>query len=106
MRSANWLVLGTATVLVVAALVLLPPEWIARAERNTAAWSGWLGGARLAGIVAAWFWWDALVERVPGITVDGAAYLRRRRVFWIGALVAVEIVVVRNVLGWLWSVVA
>ncbi|MCY3812116.1 MAG: hypothetical protein OXH15_10005 [Gammaproteobacteria bacterium] len=106
MRAANWLVLGATAAAVVAVLVLAPPGWIARAETVVAAWSGWLGAARIAAIAAAWVWWDALVGRLPGITADGAAHLRARRAFWIGALVAVELVLVRNVVGTLWAFVA
>ena len=103
MRSANWLVLGATAAAVAAALVLLPPGWIVRAEAAADAWSGWLGAARIAAIGAAWVWWDALVGRIPGISADGAAHLRARRPFWIGALLAVELLLVRNVPGALWA---
>lgn len=106
MRSANWLVLGAAAAAVAAVLVALPAGWIVRAEAGVAAWSGWLGAARFAGIGAAWVWWDALVGRIPGIAPDGAAHLRTRRPFWIGALLAVELVLVRNVPGALWELAA
>jgi len=106
MRSANWLVVGATAAAVAAALLLAPPGWIVRAETAVAAWSGWLGAARIAAIAAAWVWWDALVGRLPGITGDGAAHLRTRRAFWIGVLVAVELVLVRNVVGTLWAFVA
>jgi len=103
MKSANWLVLGSAAAAMVALLVLLPPEWIANAERGVAAWRGWFGVARAGGIVAAWFWWDTLVDRIPRLGPGGVAYLRDRRTFWIGALVAIELVVVQNVPGMLWG---
>lgn len=106
MRAANWLVLGGTAAAVVAALLLVPPGWIVRAESSVAAWSGWLGAARIAAIAAAWVWWDALVGRLPGLEPDGAAHLRARRPFWIGALLAVELVLVRNVLGTLWEFAA
>ena len=106
MRSANWLVLGASTACVVALLALLPPGWIAGAESALSVWRGWLGAARVAAIVAAWIWWDALVERLPAVGPDGTAYLKRRRTFWIGALAAVELVVVRNVFGALWRLAA
>ena len=106
MRSASWLVLGASAAVVLAALALLPPEWIARAETGVAAWRGWLGAARIGAIVAAWVWWDALVARVPAMTPDAVAWLRERRVFWVGALVAIELVVVRNVLAALKGLVA
>ena len=106
MRSANWLVLGATTTAVVAALVMLPPGWIVRAEAAVVAWSGWLGAARIVAIGAAWVWWDALVGRIPGIAADGAAHLRARRPFWIGALLAVELLLVRNAPGALWALAA
>ena len=106
MRSANWLVLGATAAAIVAALVMLPPGWIVRAEVAVAAWSGWLGAARIAAIGAAWVWWDSLVGRIPGIAADGAAHLRARRPFWIGALLAVELLLVRNAPGALWALTA
>lgn len=106
MKSANWLVLGATAAAVVAALVMLPPGWIVRAEAAVSAWSGWLGAARIAAIGAAWIWWDALVGRIPGIAADGAAHLRARRPFWIGALLAVELLLVRNAPGALWALAA
>lgn len=106
MRSAAWLVLGASTACVVGLLVVLSSAWIAGAESALAAWRGWLGAARVAAIVAAWIWWDAVVERMPALGPDAAVYLKSRRRFWIGALVAVELVVVRNVLGALWSLAA
>ena len=106
MRSANWLVLGTSTAAVVALLVVLPPGWVAGAESALAGWRPWVGAARIAGIVAAWFWWDTLAERAPRLGPDGVAHLKERRTFWIGALVAVELVVVRNVFGVLRGLVA
>ncbi len=104
MRCANWVVLGGSAACVVALLVVLPPGWIADAEGALAASRGWLGAARVGAIVAAWVWWDALVERLPGVGPVATAYLRRRRHFWVGALVAVETVLVRNLFGALWSV--
>lgn len=106
MRRANWLVLGAAAAAVAAALAMLPPGWIVAAEAGVAAWSGWLGAARIAAIGAAWVWWDALVGWLPGIGADGAAHLRARRPFWIGALLAVELLLVRNVPGALWELAA
>ena len=106
MRSAVWLAVGGTAVVAVAAAALLPSGWIVRAESVVSAWSGWLGAARIAGIAAAWVWWDALVARVPGLAAEGAAHLRERRTFWIGVLVAVELVVVRNVVGTLWTLAA
>jgi len=86
-----------------AALVALPTEWLAAAGTWTGAWSAWLGGARVAGLAAAFIWWDALTDRVPGLGTKGAAYLKARRTFWCGTLAAVELVVVRNALGVLWA---
>ena len=106
MRSANWLVLGATAAAVAAALAMLPPGWIVRAEGAVAAWSGWLGAARIAAIAAAWVWWDALVERIPGIAADATAHLRARRPFWIGALVGVELLLVRNAPAALWALAA
>ena len=103
MRSVTWLVLGGTAAVVATALVLLPPGWIAGAEAGVASWRGWLGAARAAAIVAAWVWWDALVASIPGLAPVGAAHLRGRRAFWIGALVAIELVVARNVAGSLWE---
>ena len=102
MRSSNWLVLGASTLCIVALLVALPNGWIAGAEGVLASSRGWLGAARVGAIVAAWVWWDALVERLP-VGPEATAHLRGRRGFWIGALVAVETVLVRNVFGVLWS---
>ena len=102
----TWLVLACSAAAVAAALVLLPPGWIGRAETALAPWRPWLGGARIAAIVAAWIWWDRLVAALPGLPEDAAAHLRKRRRFWTGALVAVELVVVRNVFGALWRLAA
>lgn len=106
MRSANWLVVGASTACVVALLALLPPGWIAGAEGALAGWRPWLGAARGGAIVAAWVWWDALAERMPRLGADGVDYLKGRRAFWIGALVGVELVVVRNVFWELRGLVA
>ncbi|MYE02373.1 MAG: hypothetical protein F4Y03_14095, partial [Alphaproteobacteria bacterium] len=96
MTRTGWCaVLGSAAA-VVAALVLLPSGWIAAAHVHVETWRVWLAAVRTAAIVAAWVWWDALVARVPGITPAGAGYLRERRGFWIGALVAVEVLLVQN----------
>ena len=103
MSRAGWFaVLGCAAA-VVGALVFVPPEWIVDAEARLTGARVWLGGLRVAAIVAAWVWWDTLVAAVPRLGADGMAYLRGRRRFWIGALAAVELVLVRNVPGTLWS---
>ena len=106
MTRGGWLVLGASVTAVTAALVFVPPEWIVHADARLAAWRAWLGGLRAAAIVAAWVWWNGLVARVPGLTGEAAAYLRSRRHFWGGALLAVELVLVRNVPGALWRLAA
>ena len=103
MTRAGWLLpLGCAAA-ALAALVLLPAEWIAAADARLAGWRVWLGAVRAAAIVAAWIWWDGLVSALPGLGDAGMAYLRGRRHFWIGALAAVELALVRNVPGALWA---
>lgn len=106
MNRAGWLSVGLAVGIVVAGLVLVPDGWIAATEARLSGWRPWLGALRAAAIAAVWVWWDGLVERIPGLTADGAAHLRSRRHFWCGALVAVELAVVRNVPGALWQLVA
>ena len=106
MTGGGWLVLGGSAAAVVAALIFVPPEWLAAADERLAAWRAWLGGARAAAIVAAWVWWNGLVARVPGLNAEAVAYLRGRRHFWGGALLAVELVLVRNVPGALWRLAA
>ena len=103
MTAGRWLVPVAAAAAVAAALVGLPGEWIAAAEARVGTWSAWLGGARIAAIAGACLWWDALVDRVPGLSPDAAAYLKARRTFWCGTLAAVELVVVRNAPGALWA---
>ena len=103
MRAAGLLLPAAAAAAGAAAMVALPAEWIAAAEARIGTWSAWLGGARIAAIVAAFVWWDALIARMPGLTDKAAAYLKARRGFWIGTLAAVELVVVRNALGVLWA---
>ena len=103
MTLSRWLVPVGAAAAGAAALIALPAEWIAAAEARVGAWSAWLGGARIAAIAGAWLWWDALIDRVPGLGAKGVAYLKARRAFWIGTLAAVELVVVRNVPGALWT---
>ena len=103
MRATGLLLPVAAAAAGAAALVALPAEWLASAGTWAGAWSAWLGGARIAAIAAAWLWWDALVERVPGLGPGAVAYLKARRTFWCGTLAAVELVVVRNVPGALWA---
>ena len=106
MRSVNWLVLGAATALVLAAVVLVPPGWIEAADARLAPWRPWLGDLRAVAIAAVWIWWNRLVAWIPGLPEDAADHLRRRRHFWCGALAAVELVLVRNVPGALWRLAA
>ena len=106
MSVRRWLVPVAAAALAVMALAVVPPRWIVAADAALQPWRGWLGALRIAGIVAAWIWWDGLVGALPGLPADAAAYLRRRRHFWCGALVAVELVLVRNVLGSVWRLLA
>ena len=103
MRAAGLLVPVAAAAAGAAALIALPAEWIAATGTWASAWSAWLGGARIAAVAGAWLWWDALIARMPGLGTKAAAYLKARRGFWIGTLVAVELVVVRNALGVLWA---
>ena len=103
MRAAGLLLPVAAAAAGAAAMVALPAEWIAGAGAFVEGWSAWLGGARVAAIAGAWLWWDALSQRVPGLGTKGVAYLKARRGFWIGTLVAVELVVVRNAPGVLWA---
>ena len=106
MRAVGWGVVVAATAGAVAAALALPSGWIAAADAALAPWRPWLGGARLAAIAAAWIWWDRVVGAVPGLCADAAAHLRGRRHFWGGALAAIELVVVRNVVGALWRLAA
>ncbi len=102
MSGAGWLALIAAVTALAAGLVLLPPEWVAAADRGLAAWRPMFGILRAAAIVAAWAWWDALVALVPDLSDTASAYLRSRRNFWVGMLAAVELVLVRNLPGVLW----
>ena len=106
MSVRSWPVPVAGAVLAAVALIVVPPRWIVAADAALAPWRPWLGGLRVAGIAAAWIWWDRLVVALPGLPEGAAAYLRRRRHFWCGALAAVELVLVRNVLGALWSLLA
>ena len=103
MSAARWLVPFAAAAAVSAALVALPGEWLAAAEARVGAWSAWLGAVRIAAIAGAYVWWDALISRVPGLTDEGAAYLKARRAFWCATLAAVELVVVQGAPGALWA---
>ena len=106
MRVRTWLVPLSAAAVATAALTALPPGWIVAADAGLAPLRPWLGVLRVAGIAAAWLWWDRLVGAVPGLPDDAAAHLRDRRHFWCGALAAVELVLVRNVFGALWGLAA
>ena len=103
MTAGRWLVPVATAAAVAAALVGLPGEWMAAAEARVGAWSAWLGGVRIAALVGAFVWWDALVARVPGLGPEGVAYLKARRTFWCATLAAVELVMVRNAPGALWA---
>ena len=106
MSVRSWLVPVAAAAVAAVTIVALPPGWIVAADAALAPWRPWLGGLRVAGIAGAWIWWDRVVVALPGLPEPAAAYLRRRRHFWCGALAAVELVLVRNVFGALWSVLA
>ena len=106
MRVRRWLVPVAAAALAVLALLVAPPGWIVAADAALEPWRPWLGVLRGAAIVAAWIWWDRLVGAVPGLPEGAAAHLRDRRHFWCGALAAVELVLVRNVFGALWRLLA
>ena len=106
MSVRSWLVPVAAAALAVVALVVAPPGWIVAADVALQPWRPWLGGLRIACIAAAWIWWDGLIGALPGISADAAAHLRRRRHFWCGALAAIELVLVRNAFGALWSLLA
>ena len=106
MSARRWLAPLAAAALAVATMVVLPPGWIVAADAALQPWRPWLGALRVAAIVAAWIWWDRLAGVVPGLSDDAAAYLRERRHFWCGALAAVELVLVRNVVGALWRLLA
>lgn len=101
-----WLAPVAVAALIVAALVVAPPGWIVAADAALKPWRPWLGALRVAGIAAAWIWWDRLVGALPGLPEDAAAHLRDRRHFWCGALAAVELVLVRNVFGAVWGLAA
>ena len=106
MSVRNWLAPIAAAAAAVVALVVVPPEWIVAADVAVEPWRPWLGALRGVGIAAAWLWWDRLVGVLPGLPAEAAAYLRRRRHFWCGALAAVEVVLVRNAFGALWRLAA
>ncbi|MXY17842.1 MAG: hypothetical protein F4Y57_12830 [Acidobacteria bacterium] len=106
MSVRRWLVPVAAAAVAVLAVVALPPGWIVAADAALEPWRPWVGALRVAGIAAAWIWWDRLVGAVPGLPDDAAAYLRARRHFWCGALAAVELVLVRNVFGGVWRLLA
>ena len=106
MSVRSWLVPVAAAALAVVALVVAPPGWIVAADVALQPWRPWLGGLRIAGIAAAWIWWDGLIGAFPGLSAEAAAHLRGRRHFWCGALAAIELVLVRNAFGALWSLLA
>ena len=106
MSVRSWLVPVATAVLAAVALLVVPTRWIVAAEAALAPWRPWLGGLRVACISIAWIWWDRLVVALPGLPEPAAAYLRHRRHFWCGALAAVELVLVRNVFGALWTLPA
>ncbi|MCY3812733.1 MAG: hypothetical protein OXH15_13140 [Gammaproteobacteria bacterium] len=105
MSARRWLVPLAAAALAALGLVVLPPGWIVAADAALQPWRPWLGALRVAGIAVAWIWWERLVAVLP-LSADAAAHLRSRRHFWCGALAAVELVLVRNVLGALWRLLA
>jgi len=102
-RARGWLIPGVAAVAGAAALIALPGAWLADAGAVVEAWSAWLAGVRIAALAAAWWWWDALVVRIPGLAPEAVAYLNTRRTVWCAMLSAVELVVVGNVPGTLWT---
>ena len=106
MSVRNWFVPAAAAALALVALVFVPPGWIVAADAALAPWRPWLGALRIAGIAAAWIWWNRLLGALPGLSAESCAYLRRRRHFWCGAVSAVELVLVRNVFGELWRLAA
>ena len=106
MRARAWLAPVAVAALAVAAVVVVPPGWIVSADAALDPWRPWLGALRVAAILSAWIWWERLVGAVPGLSADAAEHLRDRRHFWCGALAAVELVLVRNVFGALWSLAA
>ena len=105
MSARRWLVPVAAAALAVVAVAAVPPGWIVAVDAALQPWRPWLGALRVAGIVAAWIWWDRLVAVLP-LPADAAVHLRSRRHFWCGALAAVELVLVRNVFGALWRLAA
>ena len=106
MRLRVWIAPVGAAALALTALVLLPPRWIVGADAALEPWRPWLGGVRVAAIVAVWLSWDRLIGVVPGLPEAAAAHLRARRHFWCAALAAVELVLVRNLFGALWRLLA
>ena len=106
MRPRSALVLAATAVAVAAAWLLAPTGWIVAADAALKPWRPALGALRVGGIVSAWLWWDRLVGAVPGLPAAAAEHLRTRRHFWCGALAAVELALVRNVVGALWRLAA
>ena len=106
MRLAAWLAPIAVAASMAAALAVVPPGWIVAADAALETWRPALGALRAGGIVSAWLWWDRLVGAVPGLPAEAATHLRERRHLWCGTLAAVELVLVRNVFGALWRLVA
>ena len=99
-RIAAWTA-GGALALGLAAALLSPARLEAMAAA-TAAWRPALTVARVAGLVALWIWWEALVARVPGATEEGRRHLSGRRHFYVACLAAVELLIVQDGAGAAW----
>ena len=104
-RVVGTVVWVAAAVLAATLVALLPPGRLNALAAGVAEWEAWLAVGRLAAIGGVWLWWDRLAGWAAG-SAAAVGYLRARRHFYAGCLVAVELVIVQNSAVGLWDLLA
>lgn len=110
-RSATKLVVLFAAVLLLIAIgatLLLPNlDAVASARAGLDRYSVLLMSVRLMVIGLLWFFWMPLMQWLyKSSALKALVYMRSRRNYFALVFIAVELLLIQNVVGWLWGLIA
>ncbi|MFV1849166.1 MAG: hypothetical protein ACMZ66_00430 [Thalassospira sp.] len=106
LRRFVWALMFVGLLIMLFALVLPNAEFVFGAQSVLANYAMGLMVLRLAVIGVVWMYWAHICRWLYQDRAAPRDYLMKRRHFFLGVFLAIELLLIQNVLGRLWSVVA
>ncbi|MEQ9590929.1 MAG: hypothetical protein RJS97_23545 [Parvibaculaceae bacterium] len=105
LRRGVWVLVAALTLVALLAVVLPNADLVFGAQSVLANYAIGLMVLRLTLIVLIWVCWARICDWLYRDRAEPRAYLQQRRHFFLGVFLAIELLLIQNVLGRLWEFV-